>query len=46
MLVVKLRIDGQVFYSSAHVTFDVVQQLKSEDIKTDFWKQIRMYVSM
>ena len=33
----QLRIDGQVFYSSANVTFDVIQLLKKlEVIKIDF----------
>ena len=33
----QLRIDGQVFYSSANVTFDVASTTKKlEDIKTDF----------
>ena len=31
----QLRIDGQVFYSSANVTFDVASTTKKADIKTD-----------
>ena len=47
LLMTKLRIDGQVFYSSANVTFDVASTTKKQRIsKQIFWKQTRMYVSM